>query len=67
MGMVFIDWETQKKLRIINIAVMILGMGFVNPLLNFRAIVKQISKNPANKRKIQEMFIKPLLNEAREG
>ena len=33
--------------------VMILGVTRVKPWLNFKAIVKQISKNPASKRKIQ--------------
>jgi hypothetical protein len=33
--------------------VIMLGMTRVNPWLNFKAIVKQISKNPASKRNIQ--------------
>lgn len=30
-----------------------LGINFEKPWLNFRAMVKQISKNPARRRKIQ--------------
>ena len=37
--------------------VTILGMSLVNPSLNLRAMVKQISKNPARSKKIQEIDI----------
>jgi len=58
IGIVFIDWETQKKLKIMKMPVMMLGMIRENPKLNFKAIVKQISKNPARKRKNQEIDMK---------
>ncbi len=51
IDMVFIDCETQKKLKTIKMTVMMLGMSLLNPSLNFKAIVKQISKKPASKRK----------------
>jgi hypothetical protein len=38
--------------------VMMLGTMRENPMLNFKAIVKQISKNPARKRKNQEIDMK---------
>ncbi len=57
MGIVFMDWETEKKLRTIKITVMMLGIRRENPWLYFKAIVKQISKKPASKRKTHETDI----------
>jgi hypothetical protein len=51
MGIVFIACETEKKLRTMKMTVMILGMSLVKPSLNFKAMVKQISKKPARSRK----------------
>ena len=58
IGIVFIDWETQKKLRTIKITVMMLGMNLLNPSLNFKAMVKQISKNPARSKKSHAIDIR---------
>lgn len=58
--MVFIACETEKKLNTMKITVMILGTIFVNPWLNFKVIVKQISKNPARSKNIHAVDIKTL-------
>ena len=60
MEIVFIDCETEKKLRTIKMTVMILGMSLVNPWLYLSEIVKQISKKPARSKKIQAVDINPL-------
>jgi hypothetical protein len=57
MGMLFIAWETEKKLRTMKMTVMMLGTTFVKPSLNLSVMVKQISKNPASRRKIQAIDI----------
>jgi hypothetical protein len=55
IGIVFIAWETEKKLRTMKITVIMLGINRENPWLYFRAMVKQISKKPAKKRKTHDM------------
>ena len=58
IGIVFIACDTQKKLKMIKMPVIRLGMSFVKPWLNFKAIVKQISKKPASRRKSHAIDIK---------
>jgi hypothetical protein len=59
--MLFIAWETEKKLNTIKMTVMMLGISFENPWLNFKAIVKQISKKPASSKKIQAIDMEIVL------